>query len=95
MGLITLFIPEFKKIRNLAQFSYYHFETVDLHSLKTLEMIHQMARGEYRDRWPLFKEVYDELKHPEWLFLVGLLHDIGKGYRGSIPRGGRKSSPGF
>jgi [protein-PII] uridylyltransferase len=36
----------------------------------------------YRDRWPLFKQVYDELKNPECLFLVGLLHDIGKGYRG-------------
>ena len=82
LGLITLFIPEFKKIRNLAQFTYYHSETVDLHSLKTLETIHLMARGVYRDRWPLFKQVYDELKNPECLFLVGLLHDIGKGYRG-------------
>lgn len=82
LGLITLFIPEFKKIRNLAQFTYYHSETVDLHSLKTLETIHHMARGAYRDRWPLFKQVYDELKNPECLFLVGLLHDIGKGYRG-------------
>ena len=82
LGLITLFIPEFKKIRNLAQFTYYHSETVDLHSLKTLETIHLMGRGGYRDRWPLFKQVYDELKNPECLFLVGLLHDIGKGYRG-------------
>ena len=82
LGLITLFIPEFKKIRNLAQFTYYHSETVDLHSLKTLETIHLMARGVYGDRWPLFKQVYDELKNPECLFLVGLLHDIGKGYRG-------------
>jgi [protein-PII] uridylyltransferase len=82
LGLITLFIPEFKKIRNLAQFTYYHSETVDLHSLKTLETIHHVARGAYSDRWPLFKQVYDELKNPEWLFLVSLLHDIGKGYRG-------------
>jgi [protein-PII] uridylyltransferase len=82
LGLITLFIPEFKKIRNLAQFTYYHSETVDLHSLKTLETIHHMARGVYSDRWPMFKQVYHELKNPEWLFLVGLLHDIGKGYRG-------------
>jgi [protein-PII] uridylyltransferase len=82
LGLITLFVPEFKKIRNLAQFTYYHSETVDLHSLKTIETIHHMARGVYSDRWPLFEQVYRELKNPEWLFLVGLLHDIGKGYRG-------------
>ena len=82
LGLITLFIPEFKKIRNLAQFTYYHSETVDLHSLKTLETLHDVARGVYGDRWPMFKQVYDDLKNPEWLFLVGLLHDVGKGYRG-------------
>jgi len=93
LGLITLFIPEFKKIRNLAQFTYYHSETVDLHSLKTLETIHHMAGGEYSDRWPLFKQVYDELKNPEWLFLVGLLHDIGKGYRGEHSARGAEILP--
>jgi [protein-PII] uridylyltransferase len=93
LGLITLFIPEFKKIRNLAQFTYYHSETVDLHSLKTLETIHQMAGGVYGDRWPLFKQVYDELKNPEWLLLVGLLHDIGKGYRGEHSARGAEIIP--
>jgi [protein-PII] uridylyltransferase len=82
LGLMALFIPEFKKIRNLAQFTYYHSETVDLHSLRTLETIHHLAQGAHRDRWPLFKEIYDEIENPECLFLVGLLHDIGKGYRG-------------
>ena len=93
LGLITLFIPEFKKIRNLAQFTYYHSETVDLHSLKTLEIIHHIARGVYADRWPLFKQVYAELKNPEWLFLVGLLHDIGKGYRGEHSARGAEIIP--
>jgi [protein-PII] uridylyltransferase len=93
LGLITLFIPEFKKIRNLAQFTYYHTETVDLHSLKTLETLHHMARGGYGDRWPLFKQVYAELKNPEWLLLVGLLHDIGKGYRGEHSERGAEIIP--
>jgi [protein-PII] uridylyltransferase len=93
LGLITLFIPEFKKIRNLAQFTYYHSETVDLHSLKTLEIIHHIARGAYVDRWPLFRQVYAELKNPEWLFLVGLLHDIGKGYRGEHSARGAEIIP--
>jgi len=89
LGLITLFIPEFKKIRNLAQFTYYHSETVDLHSLKTIEILHLIAGGMYGERWPMFKKVYDELKEPKILFLGGLLHDVGKGYRGEhTARGG-------
>lgn len=93
LGIITLFIPEFKKIRNLAQFTYYHSETVDLHSLKTLEIIHGLAKGLYDEHWPLFSRVYNELKHPEWLFLVGLLHDIGKGYKGDHAARGAEILP--
>jgi [protein-PII] uridylyltransferase len=93
IGLIPLFIPEFKKIRNLAQFSYYHSETVDLHSLKALEVAHDISRGFYNDRWPMFQEVFKELTHPDWLFLVGLVHDIGKGYRGDHSKRGSEYIP--
>ena len=93
MGLITLFIPEFKKIRNLAQFGYYHSETVDLHALKTLDVAQDISRGRYNARWPLFQEIFKELERPERLFLVGLLHDIGKGYRGDHSRKGAALIP--
>ncbi|MBW1721001.1 MAG: [protein-PII] uridylyltransferase [Deltaproteobacteria bacterium] len=82
IGLIGLFIPEFKRIRNLALFSYYHQETVDIHSLKTVETIRDLSKGLFDDKWPVLREVFEETEHPEWLFLAALLHDIGKGYRG-------------
>jgi [protein-PII] uridylyltransferase len=95
IGLINLFIPEFKKIRNLAQFSYYHVETVDLHSLRTLEVIYAISQGAYKDRWPLFQEVFESIEHPDWLFLVGLLHDVGKGYKGDHAKKGAELIPGI
>ncbi len=79
MGVISLFIPEFKRIRNLAQFGFYHVMTIDLHSLKTLEVIHQISEGIFDDQWPLLKRTFLSLKNPDWLYLAGLLHDIGKG----------------
>ncbi|MBW1999106.1 MAG: [protein-PII] uridylyltransferase [Deltaproteobacteria bacterium] len=93
IGLVDLFIPEFRKIRNLAQFSYYHVETVDLHSLKTLEATGDIARGEFDDKWPVFKEVYDEIQDPRCLYLAALLHDIGKGYPGDHTQKGAKAVP--
>jgi [protein-PII] uridylyltransferase len=83
IGLVTRFVPEFKRIRNLAEPGFYHVETVDLHSLNTLDETRRISNGAYDDRWPLLKEVFnDGLAHPQWLSLAALLHDIGKGYRG-------------
>jgi len=93
IGLIGLFIPEFKRIRHLAQFGYYHVETVDLHSLSTIQILHDIADGMFDDRWPGFKNAFDGLKTRHWLYLSGLLHDIGKGYRGDHSRKGAQTVP--
>lgn len=93
IGLIGLFIPEFKRIRNLVELGLYHVETVDLHTLSTLKVINKISKGAYDSRWPIFAEVFSELEHPDWLFLAGLLHDIGKGYREDHSKKGAKLIP--
>ena len=93
IGLLELFIPEFKRIRNLPESGYYHVRTVDLHSLMTLEVLNRMAAGTYNDRWPILQQVFQGLNQPEWLFLAGLLHDIGKGYGGEHARKGTELIP--
>ena len=80
IGLIGLFIPEFKQIRNLPQFGFYHVMTVDLHSLRALDVINEISKGVYDEKWPVFRAVFEEIESPDRLFLAALLHDIGKGY---------------
>ncbi|VBB45331.1 Bifunctional uridylyltransferase/uridylyl-removing enzyme [uncultured Desulfatiglans sp.] len=80
IGLLELFIPEFKRIRNLPELGFYHVDTVDIHSLRTAEVLEQMSEGAYDERWPIFRAVFEGLPHPERLFLAGVLHDVGKGY---------------
>ena len=95
LGLVTLFIPEFKRLRNLAQFGFYHVMTVDLHSLRTLEIIGEISRGVYDERWSLLREAFKRVAHPDRLFLAGLLHDIGKGRGGNHSEKGSRLAPGI
>lgn len=91
IGLISLFIPEFRRIRDLPQFGVYHVETVDLHSLRTLHILKKISRGECK--WPQLKEIFDRLKDPDQLFLACILHDIGKGYGSDHCLKGYKLTP--
>ncbi|SPD75535.1 Bifunctional uridylyltransferase/uridylyl-removing enzyme [uncultured Desulfobacterium sp.] len=80
VGLIGLFIPEFNNIRNLAELGYYHVETVDLHSIRTIEILNSISMGYYDDRSPLLRKIFQVINNPEFIYLAALLHDIGKGY---------------
>jgi len=80
IGLMGLFIPEFKKIRNLPQFGFYHVMTVDLHCLRAAEVLNEISKGVYDEKWPVFRAVFEAVENQGALFLAALLHDIGKGY---------------
>jgi [protein-PII] uridylyltransferase len=70
-GLLTAYLPEFRKVESLAQHDIYHLYTVDRHLLQTVA---ELAR--LREEEPLAAEV----AAPRLLALAALLHDIGKGH---------------
>jgi [protein-PII] uridylyltransferase len=78
-GLLGRFVPEFGRIVAQTQFNMYHHFTVDEHTLKAVETIHDIERGFLKDQHPLSTELFPKVQNRRALYLAMLLHDTGKG----------------
>ncbi len=70
-GTLTACIPEFSRIKSLAQYDLYHIYTVDRHSLQALAELHKVVAAE--------TNVVQKVRSLKVLYFAALLHDIGKG----------------
>ncbi|HEX5007438.1 MAG TPA: [protein-PII] uridylyltransferase [Hyphomonadaceae bacterium] len=78
-GVLGRFLPEFGRIVAQTQFNMYHHFTVDEHTLKAVETIHDIERGLMQKEHPLSTELFPKLRNRRALYLAMLLHDTGKG----------------
>lgn len=78
-GVLGRFLPEFGRIVGQTQFNMYHHFTVDEHTLKAVETIHDIERGLEREQHPLSTELFPKIQNRRALYLAMLLHDTGKG----------------
>lgn len=77
-GLLGQMVPEFGEIVAQTQFNMYHHYTVDEHTLRAVDAIAEIERGDCK--WfPFGSEVFPKIKNKRALYLAMLLHDTGKG----------------
>ncbi|MEO1189764.1 MAG: [protein-PII] uridylyltransferase, partial [Pseudomonadota bacterium] len=76
-GMLGRFLPEFGGIVAQTQFNMYHHYTVDEHTIRAMEHIARMDKGE--DGFALAKQLYGKIENRRALYLAMLLHDTGKG----------------
>jgi [protein-PII] uridylyltransferase len=88
LGVLGRFIPEFDALTCLVQHEFYHRYTADIHTLSAIRELDAVFTGgdpltsKYRD-------TLHETPSPHLLYLILLLHDIGKarGIRGHAESG--------
>ncbi len=77
LGVLERFMPEFSGLTCLVQHEYYHRYTADIHTLNTISELDQVFKNESK-----IVEKYNHQLHetdtPGLLYLILLLHDIGK-----------------
>jgi len=94
LGVLGRFIPEFDRLTCLVQHEYYHRYTADVHVLSTireLDRVFTVAEPITRK----YREALHETTDPYLLYLILLLHDIGKGdgIQGHAESGVRLAGP--
>jgi len=95
LGVLGAFIPEFGRLTCLVQHELYHRYTVDVHTLRTLRELDQLFAATADPAALKYRQALHETATPQLLYLILLLHDIGKGegVRGHDEAGVRISEP--
>lgn len=88
LGVLGRFLPEFGRLYCLVQHEFYHRYTADVHTLHTIRELDRVFAAEEPETQPYFREL-QRTSTPGLLYLVLLLHDIGKafGIKGHAERG--------
>jgi [protein-PII] uridylyltransferase len=81
-GILAAFIPAFANIVGRMQFDLFHAYTVDQHILFVVRNLRRFAYGKYRSEFSHAADIFQQIDHPEILYLAALFHDIAKGRQG-------------
>ncbi|MDY0011397.1 MAG: [protein-PII] uridylyltransferase [Rhodocyclaceae bacterium] len=88
-GLLSRYLPSWRKIVGQMQHDLFHVYTVDQHILMVLRNLRRFTTAEYGHEYPLMTRLILGFEEPWLLYVAALFHDIAKG------RGGDHSKLGM
>jgi [protein-PII] uridylyltransferase len=77
LGALGLLLPEFRAVESLVIRDFYHRYTVDEHTFRAIESIHNL-RPEKKNGTRGLADLVGEIEQLDLLILALLLHDVGK-----------------
>jgi [protein-PII] uridylyltransferase len=88
-GVLSRFLPEWTGLHCLVQHEFYHRYTADEHTLLTIRELDSVFSGDEVGITEKYREALLETNTPALLYIILLLHDIGKGdaIKGHAERG--------
>ena len=78
-GVLSRVVPEWEELHCLVQHEYCQRYTADEHTLETIRQLDDIFSGEEPALTTKYREAIEETQLPALLYLILLLHDIGKG----------------
>ncbi len=88
-GILSRYLPPWRKIICQMQHDLFHVYTVDQHTLMVLRNVRRFTMGEHAHEYPLMTRLMLGLERNWLLYVAALFHDIAKG------RGGDHSKLGM
>ena len=90
-GVLGRYLLEFGGIVARTQFNMHHAYTVDEHTLRLVNYLHDLKIGILEKENPIATEIVQNLNSDQlyWLYLTCLLHDTGKGVGDQCVEGAR------
>lgn len=94
-GIMSSYLPAWRKIEGQMQFDLFHAYTVDEHTHRLLLNIERFSQPEQKDEFPLGAVLINQLPKKGLLVLGAIFHDIAKGRGGDHSKLGSKDAIDF
>ena len=77
VGFLGRYLPEFGALTNLVQHEFFHRYPADEHTLRTIDMLDELA-GAPKRGMEFFQKLFHEVQDPFVLYFALILHDSGR-----------------
>lgn len=94
-GILSAYLPAWRRIEGQMQFDLFHAYTVDEHTYRLLRNIDRFSQPEQKDEFPLGSVLINQLPKKGLLVLAAIFHDIGKGRGGDHSKLGAVDAQAF